>query len=291
MLTMSPRARVPIEAFTLPSCSVLRSLFFVALLTTASRGQRVRAPSNSPSPSGIATAPEGCTRSGLRPDPECVSWRDGVCEYNRSSHPAWADSLVIANVASYGGRACSSGLNTSCINTTCSARVFAALACVEEGAANASLVEYELMALPAGQFRLSDSGVELVVSPPDSHAPNRSRVLVDYSCSAIIAHTCTRESTGFVFDSRYDATTGTTLKYTEDWQRSPTSVVYLKNNELMKWIAVCSRSSVSVTKKHVFRAGGNSIVYRETTRGRSTKTVYVRCIALNAFCIDFGACA
>lgn len=228
-----------------------------------------------------------CSATGATPNVGCISWNGGRCTYNSTVHPEWADALVASLLGDE--PTCTADLNVNCVNTTVSARVFTATACAEELVVNASLADFEFAQLPPGQLRLSEGGTEMLITP-DTSESNHNRELGTYSCSSLITHTCTRESTGYVFDSRYDAVSGTTLKYSEDWQKSPQSVIYLNNNELLKWTATCSKSSLSVTKKHVFKAGGSSVVARETTRGRSTKTVFARCIALNAYCLDFSVC-
>jgi hypothetical protein len=121
--------------------------------------------------------PYSCVRSGPRPDPNCVSWRDGLCEYNQTAYPDWAGDAIATHLSLLGGNVCTDQLVTSCINITSSARIVAALKCVKEGVSNQTLVEYEFMSLPVGQLRLTDGGSELIITSANDTTDDSSSLI------------------------------------------------------------------------------------------------------------------
>jgi len=191
---------------------------------------------------------------------------------------------VLTMVEQAGMAACSASLTRDCVNATASSGPLAAEACAEMlGYEALSVLMYSYSTLPPGQFRVTEQGLEANVYT-DSSAGNTTRRALQFDkCSSFVTHTCRRDSTGYVFESRFDAETGSGVKYSRDWQASPSAAVFLSVNEILTWTATCSRSSLRVPKKHYFKAGVNTITRTETTRGRSTNTVYFRCVTLTMY--------
>lgn len=231
-----------------------------------------------------------CVQVGERPTDGCVVWRDGLCEYGEKEYPVWAEASVRDALSRMRLFGCAAENQTGCVNVTVSARAEVATVCMLENVTGGELLNLEMSKLPPGQLRLSEGQPEFNLYGNVTGDSGDRDLEINPSCSAVIMHECERASTGYIFESKYVATTGTGKVYKEGWQKQPSSVIFLLNNELMKWTATCSKSSLSVTKRHYFKAGGSTIVSDHTTSGQSVRTVYARCIALNAFCMDFKDC-
>ena len=230
---------------------------------------------------------DDCPRTGPHPGGGCESWTNVTCLYGADVTPQWAldDAVRIAREEAI--PVCSDRRTTNCVNTTSSARTFAAVACLDTWSnGTEGLLMSEYARLPAHQYRAGIDGLELNVIANEASNVTSNRELQVPACSSFITHTCTRLSTGYIFDSKFTAQSGTGATYTQDWQQSPRTVLYLQLNELLRWDATCSKSSLSVTKRHTFRAGGNTVTKDETTSGRSKRSVFLRCVTLTTYIIN-----
>lgn len=226
-----------------------------------------------------------CKRLGQQPEGGCVSWSDGTCFYSVTATPAELVAAARADTQEAGESECLTAGTSGCVNVTSSARVMAASACDEELGGLDALVMSELSQLPYGQLRAGVHGLEFNVFTVPGTNGNSSRDLQTPICSAIFRNTCTRLHTGYVFNSEFKVQMGSRV-ITVGWKEKPQAAVTMQIGEVALWEATCSKSSVSVMKRHVFKAGGSSVTLDHATSGRFTATVYPRCVLFTAFTWD-----
>jgi hypothetical protein len=225
-----------------------------------------------------------CTRNGTVPEANCLAWEGNVCDYGPLVVPAWSVDYAVNEAILSKHPVCSATTVTACINITNSARVSAASVCNEEYGGLEDLVMAEMSSLPTGQLRAGSGELEFnIFAGSTTNSSLHGDDLMIPDCSAIFKHTCTRESTDHVFESKFDVQIGSGITISKGWQASPEAAVSMKVGELARWEATCSKSSLSVTKKHLFRAGGNSVVARETTRGQSEQVAWPRCVTMTTY--------
>ena len=245
-----------------------------------------------------------CIKSGDRPSARCKSWSNGTCLYESGMPHQDEMNMMSEMVKSTGVRECniSDGISVGCVNISNSVSTEMEVACAGTDERTAAEVYAIFAALPNGQLRMYGNSLEMNLARElgpmatniggvnvTTRVANTTtdRGLEDiFSCSSLMVHKCTTESTGGQYDSKYVAETGKGVTYSRDWQRAPQSAIYLANNEIILWTATCARTVTAREKKQVFKAGGNSVPFYKDISERWEQTVVARCIALNTYTVN-----